>query len=96
MRAQHIVNVLGRKPGGGEVGEIGPVFSVITQLMRAFLVIARAGVDQDGCARRPYYRAMKRENEQVADWVHQCRFEPTPMPPDNLEGHLGIKHGRLE
>ena len=72
MRAQHIVDVLGHKTGGeiGEIGEIGPVLPVIAQLVRALLVIARASVDQDGRARCPYNRAVKREDEQTAGWVH--------------------------
>ena len=55
--AQHIVDVLGHKTGGHEIGEIGPVLPVVAQLVRALLVIARAGVDQDGRARRLYDRA---------------------------------------
>jgi len=70
MRAQHIVDVLGHKTGGDEIGEIGPVLPVIAQLVRALLVIARASVDQDGRARCPYNRAVKREDEQTAGWVH--------------------------
>jgi hypothetical protein len=33
---------------------------------------------------------VKRENEQAAGWIHQGRFEPSPVPPDNLGRGLGI------
>jgi len=45
MRAQHIVDVLGCKARGGKVGEIGPILSMVALLVRALLVVARAGVD---------------------------------------------------
>ena len=96
MRAQHIVDVLGHKTGGGEIGEIGPVLPMIAQLVRALLVIARARVDQDGRARCPYNRAVKREDEQPAGWVHQCRLEPGAVPRNDLGGGLGMNHGRFE
>jgi hypothetical protein len=95
-RAQNIVDVLGHKTGGTEIGEIGPVLPMIALLMRALLVIARAGVDQNGRARRLYDRAVKREDEQTASWVHQRRFEPGAVPLNDLGGRLGVNYGRFE
>src|SRR5919108_6596445 len=47
MRAQHIVDVLGRKTGGGQISKIRPVLLMIARLVRALFVVARAGVYQD-------------------------------------------------
>src|SRR5262245_19558055 len=66
MRAQHIVDVLGRKARGGKVGEIGPILSMVALLVWALIVVARAGVDQDGRTSRPYHRAVKRKDHQAA------------------------------
>src|SRR5215472_12044164 len=96
MRAQHIVDMLLRKAGGGEIGEIRPILPVISQLVRALLVIARASVDQNGRPRRLYDCAVKREDHKTAGRVHQRRFEPGPMSRNDLRRRLGMNHGRLE
>jgi hypothetical protein len=43
----------------------GQVFPMIARLVRALLVVPRAGLDQDGRAPRLYDRAVKREDEQA-------------------------------
>src|SRR5262249_26217441 len=96
MRAQHIVDVLGRKTGGGEIGEIRPILPMIAQLVWPLLVIARAGVDQDGRPRRLYDCAVKREDHKTAGWVLRHRLEPSSVPRNDLRSRLGMNHRRLE
>ena len=96
MRAQHIIDVFGRKAGRRQIGEIRPVLLMITQLVRALLVIARTGVHQDSRARRLDNGAVKRKNHQTADWIHQPRSEPAAMPLDDLGRGFGMNYGWLE
>ena len=63
MRAQHVVDVFGCETGGGEIREIGPIFPMIAQLVRAFLVVPRASVDKDGRAPGLNNNAVKGEDE---------------------------------
>src|SRR5262249_41544033 len=78
------------------IGEIRPLLLVIAQLVRALLVIARAGVDEDRRARRLDDGAVKRKDHQTADWVHQPRSEPAAVPLDDLGGEFGMNYGWLE
>src|SRR6516164_5566586 len=96
MRAQHIVDVLWDKTGGGEIGEIRPILPMVAQLVWPLLVIARAGVDQDGRPRSLYDGAVKREDYKTAGWVHQRRLEPGSVPRNDLRRRLGMNHRRLE
>src|SRR5215469_6334537 len=96
MRAQHIVDVLGDKTGGGETGEIRPILPVIAQLVWPLLVIARAGVDQDGRPRRLYDCAVKREDHETAGRFHQRRLEPGSVPRNDFRRRPGMNHCRLE
>src|SRR6516165_1292510 len=70
MRAQHIVDVFGSETGGGETREIGPIFPMIAQLVRAFLVVPRASIDKDGSALALNNNAVKGEDELAAGRVH--------------------------
>src|SRR5215471_2161454 len=96
MRALHIVDVLGRKARGGKVGEIGPILSMVALLVWALLVVARAGVDQDGRTSRPYHRAVKRKDHQAAFRVQQRRLKPTPVTFEDLRCYVWMNDSRLE
>src|SRR5262249_10133217 len=96
MRAQHIVDVLGCETRGGKVGEIGPILLMVALLLWALLVIARAGVDEDGRAWRPYHRAVKRKDHQAAVRIQQRRLKPTPVTFEDLRCYVWMNDSRLE
>src|SRR5262249_43364298 len=96
MCAQHVVDIFGRKTCGREVGEIGPILSMIARLLWAFLVITRAGIDQDGRVWRLYHRAVEGKDDQAAGRVHNRRLKPAPVSFDYLGRYVWMNDGRLE
>ena len=69
---------------------------MVALLVQALLVVAGAGVDQDGRAWRPYHRAVKRKDLQPAVRVQQPRLKPKPVPFDDLGCYVWMNDGRLE
>src|SRR5262245_55341625 len=95
MRAKDEVDVLGLKARGCNVGKIGPILSMVALLVWALLVIARAGVDEDGRAWRPYHRAVKRKDHQAAFRVQQRRLKPTSVTFEDLRCYVWMNDSRL-
>jgi hypothetical protein len=69
---------------------------MVALLVRALLVVARAGVDQDGRAWGPYHRAVKRKDHQAAVRIQQGRLKPSPVPFDDLGCNVWMNGSRLE
>ena len=75
--AHHVVDVFGAGAGGGEVGEPGFVLPVVPGgESGVVLVVADAGIDQDGMVRGAQQVGLDAEDQLAGDGIQVGGFHP--------------------
>lgn len=78
--AHHVIDILGAGAGGGEVCEPGIVLLVVPGgKARVVLVVADAGVDQDGVVRGTQQVGLDREDQLARGRVEVGRLHPAAI-----------------
>jgi hypothetical protein len=94
--AQDVVDVLDLEASLGEVLHVGAVQHMEARLAGTLLVVADAGVDQDGVVPRPQHPAVDRGHDAVDLRVVVGRRQPGQVRLDVLGRPIGQQHVGLE
>ena len=95
MRAHDVIDFLGLHPGAGEIGEEGRTQPVELRPRRALLVVAEAGIDQDGVAAGPDDERVEAEDQLAGRRIDEPRSRHVRVLPQHCRVEIGKEGRRL-